>query len=139
MPGLVRPAVILLYVVIPVAAALVANQADALGAWIAVPSARWTARVRYADDPDWAAERAEDWAAQIEKSIPGALFKLGFALGLAGRGLAAAAARRSRQATSTRLISSVVTGVLGSVGAGIVLASSLKTWLKDAGPLRRSP
>ncbi len=122
---------ILLYVVIPVAAALVANQADALGAWIAAPIARWAARVRYADDPDRAAERAEDWAAQIEKSIPGSLFKLGFALGLAGKGLAAAAARRSRRATSARLISAVVTAMLGSVGTGaaIVLASSLKEWL----------
>jgi hypothetical protein len=92
--------VILLLVVIPVAVGLLANQVDALGAWIAVPIARWAARVRYADDPDRAAERAQDWAAQIEQSIPGSLFKLGFAIGLAGRGLAAATARTSRQAAS---------------------------------------
>lgn len=98
---------ILLYVfVIPATVALVANQADALGAWIAVPIARWAARVRYVNDPDRAAERAEDWAAQIQQSIPGSLFKLGFALGLAGRGLAAAAARTSRQAASPHLIPS---------------------------------
>jgi hypothetical protein len=92
--------ILLLIFVIPVVVALVANQVDALGAWIAVPIARWAARVRYADDPDRAAERAEDWAAQIEQSIPGSLFKLCFALRLAGRGLATATARTSRRAAS---------------------------------------
>ncbi len=89
---------LLLIVLIPIAVGLVANQADALGTWVAVPIARWAAQIHYARVPDRAAERAEDWSAQIQESIPGSLFKLAFALGLVGRALLAAAARTSRQA-----------------------------------------
>jgi hypothetical protein len=74
---------ILWVIVIPVIVGMIVNQLDALGAWIAVPVVRWAAGLRYAGNPELAGERAEDWAAQIRKSIPGSLGQLGFALGLA--------------------------------------------------------
>lgn len=99
---------LLLIILVPVVVGLIANQADALGTWAAVPIARWAARVHYARLPDRAAERAEDWSAQIQESIPGSLFKLAFSLGLAGRALLAATARMRRRPARARRIDPVV-------------------------------
>jgi hypothetical protein len=75
-------------VIVAVVAALVVNELTDLSPWTAVRVTRWAAGKIYADNPDRAARRAEDWEALISgESIPTKISNLFFGLGMGCAGL----------------------------------------------------
>jgi len=83
-----------------IALGLLAIELSDLAGWLARKVAAWAATLRYRDQPDRAAVRAQEWVSVIEER-PGNLFKLGTALGFAGCAVATRSAeavrRRSRR------------------------------------------
>ena len=79
-----------------VAAVLGAVMADELiggSRWIAARIAGWAAERIYRDNPERAAERAEEWAALISTTLPTNLTALCFGLGLAAAAIGCVTAR----------------------------------------------
>jgi hypothetical protein len=86
-------------ILIGIVVGLLVNEASDISPWIAVRIVRWAAHRIYAADPQRAAERAEDWQAHIDKSIPTKLGKLFFGLGFGVAALWRMGARRTGHAS----------------------------------------
>jgi hypothetical protein len=75
-------------VIVAAVAALIVNELTDLSPWTAIRVARWAAGKIYADKPERAEKRAEEWEALISgESIPTKISKLLFGLGLGCFGL----------------------------------------------------
>jgi hypothetical protein len=105
-------------IVISIVVGLLANEVTDVSPWLAGKVARWSARLRYAADPNLAATRAEELTALINER-PGNLFKLLTALGFGCSALAV---------TTRRALGEHPTATLIEALAAIVMALAEFLW-----------
>jgi hypothetical protein len=131
-------------VLLAVVVTLIVNEVTEVSPWTAIRLVRWAAKHIYAGNTERAAQRAEEWEALIDESIPTKISKLFFGLGFGCAGLYCVAMRRASTARATlwRLIrrfcrsaAETVEQIVMTVVVLAVNALPLPQWLMVMGGL----
>jgi plasmid stabilization system protein ParE len=88
-------------VLLAVVVTLIVNEVTEVSPWTAIRLVRWAAKHIHASNTERAAQRAEEWEALIDESIPTKISKLFFGLGFGCAGLYYIAMRRAPAARAT--------------------------------------